>query len=377
MAEDTSQEKTEEATARRLEKAREEGQVARSRELNTSVILLAGVIGLLIFGEMILEGVISIAKYNFHLDRRSILDHHLLFLHLKQSTYNILITLMPYMAMVALAAFIAPLLLGGWLFAPKSLAPKMNRISLIQGFKRMFSLKSLVELLKSWLKVIVVGVAAYIIFMMYEAEIRDIKKQEVFPAIAHSVEIILWGALFMAASTLIIAAVDIPFQIMDHAKKLKMTLQEIKDEMKETEGRPEVKSKVRQLQREAAQRRMMADVPDADVIITNPTHYSVALKYDQGEMDAPIVVAKGVDHVALKIREIANNYEITMVEAPPLARAIYHTTDIQGPIPEGLYVAVAQILAYVYQLKMYKDFKGPKPQHPKDFDIPDDLQFDE
>ncbi len=249
----------------------------------------------------------------------------------------------------------------------------MNPLS---GLKRMFGLQSWVELLKSILKVLLVaGVAFYLI----EASKQDLFQLslDTFPQnIFHALDILLNFVLLISCSLLVVVAIDVPFQIWQHANQLKMTKQEVKDEYKDTEGKPEVKGRIRMLQREAAQRRMMADVPQADVIITNPDHFSVALRYKQNTDRAPVVVAKGIDHLALKIREVAREHDIMIIPAPPLARALYHTTELEQEIPDGLFVAVAQVLAYVFQLKQYRRKGGQRPQlKDENMPIPPDMRY--
>lgn len=378
MAEqDTSQERTEEATPKRLEKAREEGQVARSRELNTTILLLGGASGLLMFGPMMAEHMLALFKMNFNFDRRLMLSDNFLFAQLGGSVNEALLAVLPLLVLLMIASVLGSVAIGGFLFSPKALLPRASRLNPIEGVKRMFSLKSLVELAKSVGKVTIVSTLAVLILVAYHEQILFLSDEPLLPAIAHSLEISAWAAVVLAASTLIIAVIDVPFQMWDHAKKLKMTLQEVKDEMKDTEGKPEVRGRIRQLQRELAQNRMMADVPDADVVITNPTHFSVALKYDMTGQGAPRMVAKGVDLVALKIREIAKAHDVIQIEAPLLARAVYYTTEIDQEIPEGLYLSVAKVLAYVFQLKAYRPGQGRKPRLPDALGVPEDFYYDE
>jgi flagellar biosynthetic protein FlhB len=252
--------------------------------------------------------------------------------------------------------------------------PKADRVSLFAGIKRMFSMKSLVELIKAWGKVLVIASTCAFLFMYFEDELFSISKEEINSAIVHSVSIFLWSVIGLSASTLFIAMVDIPFQIHEHTKKLRMTMQQVKDEHKDTEGKPEVKSRVRQLQMEISQRRMMSNVPDADVIITNPTHFAVALKYDVDMMGAPILLAKGGDKMAFKIREIGAEHNVPILESPALARAVYFNTDVDQEIPEGLFLAIAQVLAYIYQVDRHAKGLGDKPDKMPDFPVPDDLK---
>jgi len=284
--------------------------------------------------------------------------------------------LFPWFILVIIAAFLSPLGVGGWLFSTKALAPKMNRLSPLAGFKRMFSANSLVELFKAWGKVLVVGTCAFFVIKYYFQDAMDLQNAPVRPAIKRSAEIVLWAAVILCASTLIIAMIDVPWQIYSHTKKLRMSLQEIKDEFKDTEGKPEVKGRIRQLQREMANNRQMSAVPEADVVITNPTHYSVALKYEPDSMNTPILLAKGGDHMALKIREIAKAHDVQIIESPMLARAIFHTTEVEDEIPGGLYVAVAQVLAYVFQLRNFYKGKGDKPTYPNNVTVPKEMRYD-
>ncbi len=373
--EDSSQEKTEEPTERKIQKSKDDGQTARSKELNTTAILLFGALGLVAFGSFMGDKMYHIARYNLDVERAAAFDSNYMFSHLSESMWEAVAALSPWLILVLIAAFLSPLGVGGWLFSAKSLAPKLSRIDPFAGFKRMFSMNSLVELIKAWAKVLVVGAVAYFVIAYYFQDAMALQNAPVRPAIKRSSEIVLWAAVILCASTLIIAMVDVPWQLYSHNKKLRMSLQEVKDEFKDTEGKPEVKGRIRQMQREAAQRRMMGAVPDADVIITNPTHYAVALKYAGGG-GAPVVVAKGIEQTALKIREIAKAHNVPQMEAPPLARAIYTHTRIDDEIPEGLYVAVAQVLAYIYQVDQFAKGQGPKPERRPDMPIPKDLRVE-
>ncbi|WP_221799253.1 flagellar biosynthesis protein FlhB [Oceanobacter mangrovi] len=376
MAEETGQEKTEEPTSRRLDKAREEGQIPRSRELNTTAVLLLGALGLLALGPFLSSQIAAVANLGFQIDRDSVFDTSTMGRNLLVSLQAAALGLAPWLGLMLLAALAGPLGVGGWMFSSKAIEPKFNRLDPLAGLKRMFSVNSLVELVKAWAKVLVVGLAAWLVLAYYFPAVLSLLQMPVEGAIAGSVDIILWCFILLCLSTALIAMVDVPWQIHSHMKKLRMSLQEIKDEYKETEGKPEVKGRIRQLQREAAQRRMMSDVPTADVVIINPTHFSVALKYQPESMAAPLVVAKGKDQVAFKIREIAKEHNVPRMEAPPLARALYAHTKVGDEIPEGLYVAVAQVLAYIYQMDMFAKGRGPKPEKRPEMPIPKDLRVD-
>lgn len=372
---DSAQEKTEEPTPKKQQKAREDGQVPRSKDLTTTAVLILGTWGLLAFGGDIAQVMIDISHYSFSVKREDLFDTTQMIAHLALSLEAAIRVLLPLFAMLALAAIVGPIALGGWNFSAKTLLPKLNRMDPISGIKRMFSVRSLVELFKSIGKVSIVIFIAVIYLNVNKDELLALSSMAVMEGMSESVSLSLWGALLISCSTIIIAAIDIPFQLWENTKKLRMSRQDIKDEMKDSEGKPEVKSKIRQMQMQMSQNRMMAAVPEADVVITNPTHFSVALKYDPENMRAPILIAKGVDHTALKIREIAKMHKIEFVESPPLARAIYHTTEVDTEVPEGLYVAVAKVLAYVFQLREYRRGRSERPLYPRNPEIPPNYRF--
>ena len=372
---DSSQEKTEQPTGRRIEKSKEEGQVARSKELNTTIILMVGTGGLLMFGSGIGASLKNIMYSSFSLPREAAFDEYQMGLYLVNAALEAAGTIAPLLILLFIASIIGSISLGGWLLSAKALAPKFSRMDPIKGIGRMFSLKSLVELFKAVAKVSVVLFFAILILKNQTPALLGLGQQNVVPAMTHAVQILGWSFFFLSCTMIVIAMADVPFQIYEHHKNLKMTKQEVRDEYKETEGKPEVKGRVRQLQREISQRRMMQDVPEADVVITNPTHFSVALRYDPESDGAPILLAKGNDHTALKIREIAKEHNVEIVSAPPLARSIYHHAEIGQEIPSGLYMAVAQVLAYIFQLKQFRRRVTPRPAKP-DFPVPDDLKYD-
>ncbi|WP_303289168.1 flagellar biosynthesis protein FlhB [Marinobacter sp. SS5-14b] len=372
---DNSQEKTEEPTPRRLEKAREEGQTARSKELATMAVLLAGAGGLLLFGTSLAAALEGIMRDAFVIERSAIFDTRHMSVQLFLSAKEAALALAPILILLLIAAIAGSIGIGGLLFSAKAIAPKGNRMDPIKGLGRMFSMRSLIELVKAIAKVGLVMSIAILILNLRTEDLLSIAEEPAVPAMEHVLWTLGWSFFFLSCATIIIAVIDVPFQIFDHHKKLKMTMQEVKDEYKDSEGKPEVKGKIRQLQREMAQRRMMQDVPKADVVITNPTHYAVALKYDQKSMGAPVVVAKGADEVAFKIMEIAREYKVEVLRTPPLTRAVYHNTEIGEEIPDGLYMAIAQVLAYVFQLRQFRKGRGPKPGMP-DFPIPPEMRRD-
>ncbi len=378
MAESESgADKSEEPTEKRLRESREKGQLARSRELSTVAVTLGGIGGLLASGGGLAQTLMATMQGTFELSRETLLDEGAMVRLLMGSGLMALEAIMPLLIALLIASIVGPVALGGWLFSAKAMAPKVSRMNPAAGLKRMFSTKALVELLKALGKFLVVLGVALLVLSAYQDDLLSIAKQPLDLAIMHSVEIVGWCALWMACGLIIIAAVDVPFQLWDNKQKLMMTKQEVKDEYKDSEGKPEVKSRIRQLQREAAQRRMMQAVPEADVVITNPTHFAVALKYDGDKGGAPRLVAKGGDFVALKIREIAQEHKVTVLESPALARAVYYSTELDQEIPAGLYLAVAQVLAYVYQLRQYRSGKGRRPDPLNNLPIPPDLRRDE
>ena len=383
--EENGQEKTEDATLKRQEKAREDGQVARSRELGTTLLLMTGALSILIFGADLADRLQAVMQANFSFDRHAAMDPNMMSAKLGDSLSSVFYLVGLILFLIMLAGVIGAIGVGGWLVSAKPIQPKLSRLNPLEGLKRMFSMKALVELFKALAKfILVAGVAVLILFQM-ETDLLSISQEPLIPAVSHSTWIVIWSAIGMSAATVIIAAIDVPFQIYDNAQKLKMTKQQVKDEHKDSEGKPEVKSRIRQIQRELAQSRMMAAIPDADVVITNPEHFSVALKYDSEGAGAPVVLAKGADEIAIKIREIANAHDIPILRSPPLTRAVYFTTEINEQIPAKLYLAVAQVLAYIYQLRARPSASraGPKPAGPirassldSQLDIPAELQFD-
>ncbi|MDX1302342.1 flagellar biosynthesis protein FlhB [Photobacterium sp.] len=375
MSDSDGQERTESATPRRLEQAREKGQVPRSRELASVAVLVAGAVSLMWFGEGLGTSLALVMSKMFSLSRDDIFDLNKLFSIISLSVWRIALPLSLVLLFLFFAALIGAAGLGGVSFSAEAARPKLSKMSPLSGLKRMVGSQSWIELIKSILKIgLVAGMAFYLMY----ASLDDFFQLsvETYPTnIFHALDILLNFVILICCSLLVVVAIDVPYQIWQHSEQLKMTKQEVKDEYKDSEGKPEVKGRIRMLQREMAQRRMMADVPTADVVITNPEHFSVALRYDPDLDKAPIVIAKGIDHLALKIREVANKHSIDIVPAPPLARAIYHSTELEQQIPDGLFTAVAQILAYVFQLKQYRKGRGKRPMLAKEaMDIPAELR---
>ncbi|WP_416311276.1 flagellar biosynthesis protein FlhB [Pseudomonas sp. W03] len=378
MAESESgQDKTEEPTEKRRREAREKGQLPRSRELNTLAVLVAGAGGLLIYGAGLADALMRLMRGSFELSRETVMNSDNMLRLLANAAQIAGEGLWPILALLLVAALLGPVALGGWLFSSEALAPKFSRLNPLEGLKRMFSAKSLLELFKALIKFTVVLAVAILVLQSDKDDLLAMAHEPTEQALVHCARVVGWSAFWLACSLLLIAAVDVPYQLWDNRQKLMMTKQEVRDEYKDSEGKPEVKAKVRQMQREMAQRRMMQAVPDADVVITNPTHFAVALKYDPGATGAPKLLAKGNDFMALKIREVAQEHKVTVLESPALARAVYYSTELDHEIPAGLYLAVAQVLAYVYQLKQFRAGKGKRPGPMPDLPIPPDLRRDE
>ncbi|MFB2773838.1 flagellar biosynthesis protein FlhB [Shewanella xiamenensis] len=376
MAEESSGERSEEPTGRRLEQAREKGQVARSKELGTATVLLSAATGLYMLGPGIAKALSNVFERVFTMDRAAIFDTNQMFNVWGVVCGEIGWPLLKIMLLIVVVAFIGNVSLGGMNFSTQAMMPKASKMSPIAGFKRMFGVQALVELTKGIAKFSVVALAAYFLLNHYFNDILLLSADHLPGNVYHALDLLVWMFILLCSSVLFIVVIDVPFQIWNHNKQLKMTKQEVKDEYKDTEGKPEVKGRVRQMQRELAQRRMMAEVPNADVIVVNPEHYAVAIKYDVKRSAAPFVIAKGVDEVAFKIREVARAHNIAIVTAPPLARAIYHTTKLDQQVPEGLFTAVAQVLAYVFQLRQYQKGRGRKPiPIPVNQPIPEDLKY--
>jgi len=376
MAEDSDQEKTEQPTGKRLADARKSGQIPRSRELNMFAMLIASAALLLMQGGGIGKELLGMMRADFQLSRETIFDPASLTVYFKQAMIDGLVLIAPLLALTIVVAIIAPISMGGWIFNWEAVSPKLEKMDPIKGIPRLFAMQGQVEMLKAMLKILLVFAVAIALYRTYISELLGLGVESPEQSIEHALNIIGMCFLLLSASLIVIAMLDVPYQLWDHNKKLKMTLQEIKDEHKESEGSPEVKGRQRRMQMEMAQSRMMAEVPKADVIVTNPSHYAVALKYDQNSNSAPKLVAKGVDLIAAQIRNAAIGAEVPLVASPPLARALYYSTELDKEIPQGLYLAVAQILAYVYQLKAAQknDWRVPLP--PENINVPDEFKRD-
>lgn len=370
MAEETDAERTEPASERRLEQAREEGDVPRSREISTFAVLLAAGGGMWLWGERIITEINRALVSGLSLTRDQAFVPDVLFQRILSDVVQVMLVCLPVALVIMLMALASPLVIGGWQVSSKALQPNFTRLNPISGIGNLFSKHSLVELIKAILKTLVVGIIAWLVIRFEMDAVVALSLQPLKAAIMHTGQLLIATFMYLVAGLALIALIDGPYQMWHYAEKLKMTRQEVIQEAKESDGNPQIKGRIRQLQREMARKRMMAAVPTADVVVTNPTHYAVALKYAEGKMGAPQVVAKGADEVAAKIRELAKENNVPLLEAPPLARALFKHTEIGDEIPQSLYTAVAEVLAYVFQLRMYKDRGGVKPELPKDIEVP-------
>jgi flagellar biosynthetic protein FlhB len=373
--EQTGQERTEQPTERRLQEARKKGQVPRSRELNTMLSLILASIALLVLGGGISRNIMQISVEGFSISRELAFDASQLPFQFMYMASQTLLALSPFMAVMLVAALAGPLMMGGWSFSLETISFKLEKLNPIKGLARIFSLKGLVELVKALAKFVLLLGAAILVFFTIDQQLLSLTSMSPKAAGIEAVTVLVQVLLILSATTILIVALDVPFELWNHQKQLRMTKQEVKDEMKETDGNPQVKQRIRTMQRRLAESRMMEDVKTADVVITNPTHYAVALQYLDRPGSAPRLVAKGKDLTALRIRSIATEHDIPLFEAPPLARALYRSTEIGHEIPHVLYMAVARVLAYVFQLKNAgpTDYV-PKPDH---LDIPLEALGDE
>ena len=373
MAEDSDAERTEPASGKRLEQAREEGDVPRSRELATFTVLMTAGCGLWFTGSSLVRQLSASLVSGLSLTREQVFDADVLIHRVSIDVGTVLLACLPLGVAIMFVALASPLLIGGWLFSSKAFMPNFMKLNPMKGLGNMMSTNSLVELLKAIAKSILVGSVAWLVVMSQKQAVLGLALEPLRVGGAHMMDILGGSFLSIVGGLGVIAAIDGPYQMWHYANKLKMTRQEMIQEAKESDGNPQIKAKIRQMQREMSRRRMMSAVPTADVVVTNPTHYAVALKYTDGSGGAPMVVAKGSDEVAAKIREIARENKVPLLEAPALARALHKHTEIGDEIPEALYSAVAEVLAYVFQLRAFSK-KGDKyPERPTRLAVPPEL----
>lgn len=375
MAEESDLERTEPASPRRLEKAREEGNLPQSRELMAFLVLAAGVGCLWAMGGWMSSRTTALLREGLVVTRTMAFDPGLMFSHLMHQLTEALLTLAPLFLLTVVGAIVAPIVIGGWNFTGKPLQPNFEKMDPLKGIQRIFSVNGIAELVKAVLKSLLVGLVIWWVIRHEQDNLFALIAMPVEVGAQEMVHELLAASLMIVGGMAIISAIDVPFQLWQYYKKLRMTKEELKQEGKEQEGSPEVKGRIRRQQREAARRRMMQEVPHADVVVTNPTHYAVALKYDSNRMAAPQVVAKGMNLIAANIRELAEQHKVPVLEAPPLARALYKHAEIDEQIPAALYTAVAEVMAYVYQLAQYLgNLQGMQaPELPRTIAVPEGM----
>ena len=374
MAEKSSAEQTEEPTARKLRNARDEGQVARSAELPAAAVTIGAILVMFFMGGYWIKQMAEIFASGFKFDRKTLDNPDLMVTAFAHQIGEAFLLIVPVLLVTAVLAILSSGATGGYLFSLKNTLPKFSKLSLLSGFKRMFGTNAAVELLKAILKFSLVTIVLWALVSRQMDPMMQLGQMAIEPALAAAGWMIAESALWLSLSLLVIALIDAPYQKYSFIKRMRMTKQEVKDEMKDMEGQPEVKQQIRRRQREMANNRMIQKVQDADVVITNPEHFAVALSYDPTGDGAPILLAKGSDHMAARIREEAEKHGVEMFAAPPLARALYFSTEVDQAVPESLYLAVAQVIAYVFSLADVRPGVAPmlKPQ-PK---VPASMLFD-
>ena len=353
MAEDSDLERTESASSRRLEQAREEGQVPQSRELAAFMALMLSVSGFWMLGGWFSQRASGIMRSGLSFGHQAAFDAHAMGEAFATLSWDGLMLAAPLFLLCVAAALATPFLLGAWVFSPKALSMDFSRLDPISGLGRIFSVHGAGELVKAVLKALLVGVVIYWVVQHQQGSLFALVAQPVESGLVAFAHMLLFAALALVGGVALIAAIDVPFQLWQYYSRLRMTKEELRQESKESEGDPQVKARIRSQQREMARKRMMSEVPKADVVVTNPSHYAVALKYDRDSMGAPQVVAKGMNLIARRIRELAEEHGVPLLEAPPLARALYRHSDVGDQIPAQLYTAVAEVMAYVYQLSHF------------------------
>jgi flagellar biosynthesis protein FlhB len=360
---ESGQERTERATPKRLKEAREKGQVPRSQELSIATVCIAAALALYTLGRMAAGNFADLMRDTLSLAPETAMDESAIWPALTNAGARALWIVLPVLGATFFAALAAPIAIGGWNFSAGALMPQFSRLNPANGLKRVFSARGLVELGKGIAKVMVVAITGWVLLRGLTPQLMGLSSEPLPGAIGHAASLAGYSLLMLVLGLAIIAAFDVPFQLWQHAKELRMTREQVREEYKESEGSPETRGRIREAQRALSRGRMLQDVPTADVVITNPTHFAVALRYDESRMRAPVVVAKGTELLALKIREIAAENGVPVVEAPPLARALHKSVEIGREVPAALYVTVAQVLTYVYQLKAARE-RGATPPPP-------------
>ncbi|MGB6242168.1 MAG: flagellar biosynthesis protein FlhB [Castellaniella sp.] len=373
MAEDSDLEKTEPASPQRLQKARDEGQVARSRELGSFLAVICGIGALWFLGSNLFFTLEGVVRSGLWFDTRVTHDTQVMLNVAGESAWQGLRLVLPIFGLLMVVGVFSAVALGGFLISSKALEPKLERLNPLKGMKRFVQAQTAIELIKTLAKAALIGFVAVKVIWAYLPDMLSLPHMSLNDALARGITLVAMCCLLIASTLVILVLVDVPWQLWNHAKQLRMSRQDLKQENKDSEGDPHVKGRIRQQQRSMARRRMMTAVPDADVVITNPTHYAVALRYDEGRGGAPVLVAKGAGLIAAQIRQLAQDHRVAQLEAPPLARALYHHVDLDQEIPAALYSAVAEVLAWVYQVRTWEQGSGTLPQAPQALPVPPEL----
>lgn len=372
---DNSQDKTEQASAQKLKKSKNEGQIARAKEFASACMLLGFCLYFYANFEHISEAVINLFKLNFSFTAETLKSNDQILLRLSKSVFTLIEIFFPFLFVVVIATTLGSLLLGGWIFNFATVKPKFEKLSFLKGIKRMWSLKTFVELIKSVLKVSVIIALLYHFLSNNLQYLLSLQRLTIESSSIEVLSQLARYSLYIIGILLVYGLIDLPYQLYEFKKQMKMSKQELKEEHKQAEGRPEVKQRIRQIQQQMSRRSISKTVPDADVIIMNPTHYAVAIKYDPQKAEAPFVVAKGQDQTALFIQRVALENNVEVVISPALSRAVYHTTQLEQMIPNQLFVAVAHVLSYVIQLQRYRRDKTQKPADLPNFVMPEGFNF--
>jgi len=372
MAEDSDLERTEPATGKRLEQARSSGNIPRSRELSTFAVTMAGIAMIMNLGGKISSYIMEATRRILTFDQNTLRVPDTMLLKFKEAMFGTLWQLAPLFLGLFLVALFVPMLVGGWNVTLKSLDPNFGKFNPLPGIKRMFSVNALTEALKAVLKSLLIGGVATWVIWNQRQEILGLSQLSLQVGLMKMTDMLIRTFFIVAGGMILLVAIDVPFQLWSYHKKLRMTKEEIKQEYKEQEGSPEVKARIRRMQRETARRRMMHEVPKANVIVTNPTHYAVAIQYNEG-MKAPLVVAKGSLLIAEKIIDSAREHQVAIMRVPSFARALYFHAELGEEVPPRLYAAAAQVLAYVFQLKVYQTNGGIAPAYPDQIEVPAEL----
>lgn len=376
MADDSDLERTEPASGRRLEKAREEGRVPQSRELTAFLVLLASVGGFWALGGWLTQHAAGIVRNGLSFGHAAAFDSFAMTNSFVSLSWDALFLAAPIFFLTIFGAIASPVMLGGLIFSPNALSFDFSRIDPLAGLGRIFSVQGVAELVKALLKAFLVGWVVYWVVIHQHDAMFALLSQPIESGLVSFAQMLMFAALALVGGVAIVASIDVPFQLWQYYSKLRMTREEVRQEGKEQEGDPHVKARIRRQQRELAKNRMMSEVPKADVVVTNPSHFAVALKYDDKQMGAPQVVAKGMNLVAQTIRELAAENGVPLLEAPPLARALYRHTEIGDQIPEKLYAAVVEVMAYVFRLNQFlagaAGFNQP-PRPPDNLPVPEGM----